>query len=90
MSILSDLWAVLTSSRNKTLTQKVDQLMTTSAELVTELDAVTARVDSIGVKVLALATALEAAGNLPAEVDAALAALKAEVANVEAAIPVGI
>lgn len=87
MSILSDLWAVLTSSRNKTLTQKVEQLMTTSAELVTELDAVTARVDSIGEKVLALAAALEAAGNLPAEVDVALAALKAEVANVEAALP---
>jgi len=87
MSILSDIWAALTSSRNKTLTQKVEQLMTTSAELVTELDAVTARVDSIGEKVLALAAALEAAGNLPAEVDAALAALKAEVANVEAALP---
>lgn len=61
--------------------------MTTSAELVTDLNAVTARVDNIGVKVLALAAALEAAGNLPAEVDVALAALKAEVANVEAALP---
>lgn len=87
MSILTDIWAALTSPRNKTLTQKVEQLMTTSAQLVAELDAVTARVDNIGVKVLALAAALEAAGTLPAEVDAALAALKAEVANVEAALP---
>lgn len=88
MSALSDLWAALTSSSQiKSLTQKVDKLMTTSAELVTDLNAVTARVDNIGVKVLALAAALEAAGNLPAEVDVALAALKAEVANVEAALP---
>lgn len=88
MSTLSDLWAALTSSSQiKSLTQKVDKLMTTSAELVTDLNAVTARVDNIGVKVLALAAALEAAGNLPAEVDVALAALKAEVANVEAALP---
>ena len=88
MSALSDLWAAITSpSQIKSLTQKVDKLMTTSAELVTDLNAVTARVDNIGVKVLALAAALEAAGNLPAEVDVALAALKAEVANVEAAIP---
>jgi len=88
MSALSNLWAAITSSAQiKSLTQKVDYLMTTSAELVTDLNAVTARVDNIGVKVLALAAALEAAGNLPAEVDVALAALKAEVANVEAALP---
>lgn len=87
MSVIADIWAAFTYSRNKTLTQKVEQLMTTSAELATELNAVTARVDNIGVKVLALAAALEAAGNLPAEVDVALAALKAEVANVEAALP---
>lgn len=88
MSTLSDLWTAIRSlGQLKSLTQKVDKLMTTSAELVTDLNAVTARVDNIGVKVLALAAALEAAGNLPAEVDVALAALKAEVANVEAALP---
>lgn len=52
MSALSEVWAAITSSSQiKSLTQKVDKLMTTSAQLVTDLNAVTAKVSGLGAKV---------------------------------------
>lgn len=88
MSALSDLWAAIRSlGQLKSLTRQVEELTMTSGQLVADLNAVTTKVNGIGAKVAALVAALAEAQNLPAEVTVALDALKAEVANVEAALP---
>ena len=88
MSTLSDLWTVIRSlGQLKSLTRQVEELTMTSGQLVADLNAVTTKVNGIGAKVADLIAALADAENLPAEVTVALDALKAEVANVEAALP---
>ena len=76
------------------LTEKVDAIMATQAELVAELEAVAAAVAKIGTetsatldRVAELEAALAAAGTVGPEVVAALEAVKAQVAVVDGLVP---
>ena len=76
------------------LTKKVDELMATQAELVTELQAISAAVGKIGTettatlaKVAELEAALAAAGEVSPAVQAAVDALKAQVEVVDGLVP---
>lgn len=73
---------------------KLEKMMATQAELAASLAAVSAQVSKIGTessatlqKVADLEAALAAAGNTTPEVDAALAALKAQVQVVDDLVP---
>lgn len=76
------------------LTEKVDAIMATQAELVAELEAVAAAVAKIGTetsatldRVAELEAALAAAGDVGPEVVAALDALKTQVELVDGLVP---
>ena len=73
---------------------KVDKLMATQAELAASLDLVSVQINKIAsessatlAKVADLEAALAAAGNTSPAVDAALAALKAQVQIVDDLVP---